>query len=187
MSGDGKLLESELSPLEFKRLTAACRRDAFSCGNSEIDRWFRRQSLKQHISMRFRVITAHTEGTNSLVGFYALTIRLEKESNLDREHRLFTFSQDGYFATVRLGWIAVQRSMQRKGYGTIIMGAVLRDFYEISVRTGIYAITLTAADRRTAEFYEKLGFVHYGTPVARQPAMLLPSRSVIEIIEKNAC
>jgi hypothetical protein len=31
MSGDGKLLESELSPLEFKRLTAACRRDAFSC------------------------------------------------------------------------------------------------------------------------------------------------------------
>ena len=66
------------------------------------------------------------------------------------------------------------------------MGSVIQNFYEIAVRTGIYAMTLSAIDSKTTEFYERLGFVHYGDPGAAQPNMLLPSRSVIELIEKNA-
>jgi hypothetical protein len=67
------------------------------------------------------------------------------------------------------------------------MGSVVRDFYEIIIRTGICALTLTAIDHKTAEFYERLGFVRYGVNGASaQPTMLLPSRSVIDLIEKNA-
>lgn len=185
MSGDENQVASELRTLEFRRLTDKCRRGAFSCGNSEIDRWFKRDSLKQHVSMRFRVSTAYYTNTDNLVGFYALTTKLENESLLDKQTRLITFSQYGYFTTVRLAWVAVQRHLQRKGFGRAIMGSAIQDFYEIAVRTGIYAMTLTAIDTKTAEFYGKLGFVYYGDRDATQPSMLLPSRSVIEMIERK--
>lgn len=66
-----------------------------------------------------------------------------------------------------------------------MMGAAIRDFYEVAVRTGIYAMTLEAVDRNVAKFYERLGFVHYGDPERMMPKMLLPAASVIELHERS--
>jgi len=133
--------------LEFKRLSEHCRRDAFSCGDREIDRWFRKDALKAHSRMGagFRVVTAHLVGDPRPAGFYALCMYLENENNLEKSGRPKLFSRSGFFPTLRLGYLAVNRSMQRQKIGTTIMGAVLDDFYQIAVRTGVYALTLTAS------------------------------------------
>ena len=62
------------------------------------------------------------------------------------------------------------------------MGAVLDDFYQIAVRTGVYALTLTALNGDAERFYKRLGFVSYGAP-SLQPSMLLPAQSVMALVE----
>ena len=169
--------------LEFRRLSGDCPRSTFGCGHTEIDRWFRQNSLKYHNKHRARVVTAHLVGNKNPVGFYALTTKLEADDLLPADHRLFSRAEQGYFTSVQLFYLAVQRSMQRQGLGTIIMGDVLRSFYEVANRTGILALTLVAIDEPTTEFYRKLGFVPYG-PNGGRPRMLLPAQIVIELVEK---
>jgi len=67
-----------------------------------------------------------------------------------------------------------------------MMGAALRDFYEIVVRSGVCAMTLQAVDQETTEFYAGLGFVPYGQAGAMMPKMFLPADAVIAIIEAQA-
>jgi GNAT superfamily N-acetyltransferase len=119
------------------------------------------------------------------MGFYAMTVQLEQASNLDRQTRGSTKSQGGFFSAVQLCSVAVEKAMQRQGFGTVLMGAALHDFYEIVVRTGIYAMTLMAANRDVVDFYSQLGFVVYGDPESHMPKMILPAASVIEIIERD--
>lgn len=128
-------------------------------------------------------MTAHLVGNENPVGFYALTTRLEADNLLSPDHRLFSRAEKGYFTSVQLFYLAVQRSMQRQGLGTIIMGDVLRSFYEVANKTGIFALTLVAIDEPTAQFYRKLGFAPYG-PNSGQPRMLLPAQTVIELVER---
>jgi GNAT superfamily N-acetyltransferase len=175
---------TEPPTLEFKRLSADCRRGAFSCGQRDIDKWFKDKSFKHHQTLRTRVVTAHLLDNPNPVGFYALTMKLEPESLLERDKRLFSLSEGGYFPTVQLSWIAVQKQMQRKKLGTVMMGAVLGDFYEVAVRTGVYALTLVAINQDVANFYKGLGFVPYG-PDSATPKLLLPSKSVIEMAEQT--
>lgn len=170
-------------PLQFKRLTAECGRGAFVCGNQDIDAWFRKDAWDHHCQLRARVVTGHLPGNSTPIGFYAMTMRLEKEDQLDRQSRASSRSQSGYFMSAQLCSVAVHRGVQRQGLGTILMGAALVDFYEVAVRTGIYALTLIAVDQEIAKFYKKLGFGFYGDMNAIMPKMILPAASVMEMIE----
>jgi ribosomal protein S18 acetylase RimI-like enzyme len=129
------------------------------------------------------VVTAHFLGNPVPVGFYAMTIRLETESDLGPESGFRFFSQAGLFSAVRLCSVAVQLELHRQGFGTVLMGAALRDFYEIVTRTGINAMTLEAANHGVIAFYEGLGFVRYGRSDTPMPKMILPAKSVVEMIE----
>jgi len=179
--GDGKPVEAKPTPpvLEFKRLGAQCNRGAFLCGNDDIDGWFKNNSLDHHNNLRARVTTAHLVGNNAPVGFFAMSWRIESADLLGSQRERSARPHNGYFASVRLSSVAVQREMQRQGIGTILMGAALDDFHIIAVRTGVFALTLEAVDRETMKFYDGLGFVPYGPADAMMPKMLLPADAII--------
>jgi GNAT superfamily N-acetyltransferase len=159
-------------------------RGTFVCGYRDIDRWFREDALKCHAELQYRVVTAHLVGQlDSVVGFYAMTTLLESQIELEGGSRWLGFRpQSGRFSTVQLSYVAVHRDLQRQGYGTVLMGAVLQDFYEVVIRTGIFSLTLQAINRDVMDFYKRLGFVQYGNPHAEMPKMILPAQSVIETI-----
>jgi GNAT superfamily N-acetyltransferase len=185
MSAEGKPPKAEVPPLEFRRLAADCARGAFVCGDREIDRWFREKALTEHEDLTCRVVTAYVVGrSDRVVGFYAMTIRLQKEIELSQRGAAGVRGQSGQFSSVHLCNVAVHRDLQRQGYGTVIMGAALKDFYEIVVRTGIFAMTLQAANRDLMDFYTKLGFIAFGNSHAIMPKMILSAEAVIEIIEQ---
>lgn len=174
---------ADLPALEIRRLCDDCRRSAFHCGNDDIDKWFKTKSLKHHNAFRCRVVTAHFPNNTAPVGFYAMGYRMEKVSDLPSSHRssFSWWTGGGEFPVVHLQYVAVQKAMQRRGFGTIIMGSALDDFYEVAVRTGIFALTLTAVDEKTADFYRKLGFTDFGSSGATQPRLILPADVVIEL------
>ena len=183
MSGGAPLTEkpkADPPTLEFRRLTEHCKRDAFSCGNRDIDKWFRSKAWKHHAGLRSRVVSAHLSNNPHPVAFYAMSMKLERVSHLRGNKGFSLFDEGGCFPTVQLCWVAV--SMQRQGFGRVLMGYALHDFYEVAVRTGIYALTLISVDEETTKFYKGLGFVPYGTDSAVH-RMLLPAEAVIALEE----
>lgn len=166
-------------PLEFRHLDAACRRDGFSCGLHEIDKWFRKTSVRCHDGFKSRVTTAHFLGNTSPVGFYSLRIALEDESLLDRSDRHILRPERRVFASLQLEYIAVQRSLLGMGLGEQVLIHAVNAFHDVVLATGIVAMTLVAANERAVRFYERLAFRRYGS--AGSQRMLLPALTAVEM------
>jgi hypothetical protein len=174
--------KADLPVLEMKRLTTQCSRAAFSCGDKDIDKWFQRSAQKHHDSMDCRVMTGHLVNNSNPVGFYATAMKLQPVSSLPKEYRnRLRWDGGSLFPVMHLRYVGVIKSLQRKGFGRVLMGSALDDFYEVATRTGIFALTLVAVDRKTAEFYQKLGFLPFGDLNASQPSLLLPAAAVIDL------
>jgi GNAT superfamily N-acetyltransferase len=175
--------------IEFKRLSTSCPRGAFSCGYVHIDDFFNNRSLDDHDGLYSRTVTAHLDGADDPVGFYAMTIGPEPESQftsaeqqsfLENKWLRFFRSQ---LTTVQLIWVGVEGSLQRKGIGTLLMGHALDDFYQVVDRTGVAALTLHPISTNAAKFYTSMGFRPYGS--SNPQRMLLPAEAVVEIRKKT--
>jgi len=182
--------ENELdakATLNIKRLTEECGRGAFLCGDAEIDRFFKNEAWEDQRKLNLLTWAAHLNDDQRPMGFYSLTVITQPDSMLDGQYRSLARVRlsKGQFASIRLGWLAVKRDLQGQGWGTIMMGHIIRECYEVIIRTGIFGITLTARNTRAAVFYERLGFVRYGRN-NDSPDMFLPAQSVSEITEQNA-
>ncbi|WLA62365.1 GNAT family N-acetyltransferase [Bradyrhizobium diazoefficiens] len=130
-------------------------------------------------------MTGHLIKNPAPAGFYAMGVRMEREADLPEAQRyLFPWDRGSTFPALHLQYVAVQRQLQGRKLGTVLMGAAMDDFYEVAVRSGIFALTLTAIDKKTAEFYRKLGFIDFGAKDISQPNLLLPAASIIEFRQK---
>lgn len=172
----------DLPPLEWRPLDDICRREGFLCGHTEIDKWFRKQSLKEHSAFKSRCTTAHFLDNPAPVGFFSLRIALEDESLLESRLRQLLRSEKRVFASVQLQYIAVQRNLQRRRIGTILLIKAINEFASVVFSTGIVAMTLIAANERAAKLYQTLGFAPYGPPETRR--MFLPALTAVEMVRR---
>lgn len=186
MSGEGSKPNPEINKpeppvLEFKRLTAECGRGAFSCGERDVDDWFQQECLKDHGNFKMRTVIAREIKDQRVSGFYSLKLQTEKLSDLAGKSKISIFAPGGYVPVVRVCWVAVRSDSQRKGFGTVIMGAVLKDFHDIVLKTGLSFLTLSAINDKTTDFYAKLGFHRYG-PSKTYPSMFLNAKAVVDLL-----
>lgn len=56
------------------KLDDQCRRAYFTCGDNEIDKWFRTKSLKLHLQKRVVVYKARRAGGDDAIGFCSYNI-----------------------------------------------------------------------------------------------------------------
>ncbi|WP_456710531.1 GNAT family N-acetyltransferase [Bradyrhizobium sp. USDA 4452] len=138
--------------------------------------------------MLSRTVTAHLDGGDDPVGFYAMTIgpepadqfvAEEEQSWLSTMKARFLRSQ---LTTVQLLWVGVETRLHRLGIGTLLMGHALDDFYQVIERTGVAALTLHPISTNAATFYSSIGFQPYGTGNPKR--MLLSADAVIETQKK---
>lgn len=80
---------------------------------------------------------------------------------------------------VHLNWVAVATKYQSQGVGTLLMGRAVDDFYHVTNRTGIAALTLQPISVRAREFYKSLGFE--AAEDAERPHMFLPAETVLDL------
>lgn len=148
-------------------------------GEQDIDHWVP-SAFKDHNQLRCRSWGVHLEkGNGTLVGLYALRIRLESDADIDGHDGTFS-SEHSHFAAVHLSHIGVQRKMQGVGIGELMIIHAIEEFAAVADRTGICAMTLVAINRDKANWYEKLGFRRYGADCDR-PKMFLPAKSALEM------
>jgi GNAT superfamily N-acetyltransferase len=169
--------------LLFEGLSGAIPRGLFNCGDKELDKWFQSaRCLSDHDGHLQKVTCVFEENSGDLVGFFSLSLKIEKVSNLKNRPAYIPGIANNLFPSMHLCALAVDRSRQGRGYGRIIMGRVMNDFYHVVIRTGIFALTLNALNKDVATFYKKLGFDYYG-PITSQPSMLISSEAAIDLEE----
>ena len=166
--------------LSFTPLSEKCPREAFSCGDDTVDRWFREQSENHHSKYRCRVTTVEAPGGGMPVAFYALSMKSVKQHLLTKDlvGKMFVKFTD-QFPSLHAEWVAVRKDLQDNGLGKFLMGVILNDFFEAIDKFGLQAMTLEAIDQKTEDFYYKIGFRRYGPPVLRRQ-MLIGARAVVE-------
>lgn len=169
-----------LSTIEYSPLCPQTQRAQFTCGNAEIDKWFRGNAYRDHCASKHVVTCARFEdGDGALVGFYALSSVIEEARKLP-EVRFFGFGGNKFFPCVQLVYLAVATPFQRQEqrYGSTIMGEVVRTFAEVGAIIGIPALILTPLDKEVAKFYETLGFERYDSGTR----MWLPLQQAINAV-----
>lgn len=168
--------------LEYRPLSRDRRREVFSCGERDIDKWFNgRSPWRSHASFESRVTTVHPRGNPAVCAFYSLRMITEDEALLGTSSLLRVRSPSGAFPAMQLEWLAVHRARQKTGIGTVVMGRVLDVFIQAIDTIGVPALTCRAINRDVAKFYQGLGFAEYGVANDLMPRMLLGAQTALEL------
>ena len=159
----------------FEVLAGHHDRDAFSCGEDALDRYFRTQvsqDIRRHITNCFVVVEI---ATGRVAAYYTLSAASIPLLDLppDQAKRLPRYPT---LPAVRIGRLAVDQRFQRRGLGEMMMmNAVSRTIQDAAAA---FALLVDAKNDAAVAFYRRYGF----SSIADRPRTLFLS---IETAQKT--
>ena len=172
----------ETPSFEFVPLCGPIKRDGFRCTNPEINSWFKRRALKQHDSGLVRVTCAvDPDAPLRPLSFFALATVAEETSKLPGVYH--PFGKAAHFSALQLVWLATDEAFERRGFGTIMVGSIIRRFAEIGPEIGLpHMIVVPARENRDRliEFYSGMGF----EPYKDGEAMFLSVQAAVDTVSR---
>ena len=142
--------------LRIQSLSGNHDRKEFDCGKPELNEWlsrFARQHQERDISQTF--VAVDPAFPSKILGFYALTACEVVTEELPPE---IAARLPRKAPGVRLGRLAVDRSVQRQGLGELLLVDALNRSCETRKHVGVFALFVDAKDEQAVAFYEKYGF-----------------------------
>ncbi len=142
--------------LSIQPLTGRHERSAFESGSAQLDAWLRQiaqQHQKRGISKTF--VAVADDAPSRILGYYALTACeiLTDELPEDLAKKL-----PRQVPGVRLGRLAVDRSVQGQGLGELLLVDAIARTKLVLEHVGVHALFVDAKDKAAAGFYRKYGF-----------------------------
>jgi hypothetical protein len=97
-------LPFELADLILTPLSTDCPREAFSCGDEIVDKWFHHHACKKHEGYDCRVTLLKRPNDNVPIGFYALGMVAENNALLSRDlvNKFYIKISEKYFPAIQL-------------------------------------------------------------------------------------
>lgn len=131
-------------------------RKRFECGSAALDLWLHhtaRQHQRRGISRTFVAVTQ--DAPTRVLAYYALTVCEVVTQDLPENgaRRL-----PNKIPGVRLGRLAVDRSMQGQGLGKLLLMDAIDRAQKVLEHVGVHALFVDAKDDGAASFYRKYGF-----------------------------
>jgi GNAT superfamily N-acetyltransferase len=126
---------------------------SFHCGKPSLDDWLRRFALTNQLSDSARTYVLHRD--NKVLGYYSLaagSVRLEESPP-----RIAKGLAKHPIAVILLACLAVDRALQGKGIGKILLADALSRAAAAKI-IGARAILVHALDEEAAASYRKFGF-----------------------------
>lgn len=153
--------------LSIQPLTGRHERSAFESGSAQLDAWLRQiaqQHQKRGISKTF--VAVADDAPSRILGYYALTACeiLTDELPEDLAKKL-----PRQVPGVRLGRLAVDRSVQGQGLGELLLVDAITRTKLVLKHVGVHALFVDAKDKQAAGFYRKYGF----RPLPNDPLRLV--------------
>lgn len=184
-------IKIDLDDLEIKPLDSKMDRAAFSCGNEELSHYFRTFAQDHHTKSWVRVYVGLHQG--EIIAYYWLSAQGVDPRKLD-EKTAEHMGRIEFASCVYLGMLATREEYQGNGIGPVMMIHAFRQALKVAKLVGIYAITLQAVDKRTAEKYaadfdfQLFGDVTEVTDASKNIWMFLPlatARAVIKTVDSQ--
>jgi len=153
----------ELPPIEFVSIGEDTNCAGLKCTNTEINRWFEKSALKEHLSGSLRVICAVEQGiSHRPLGFYAIASVAEETANLPGLYHRFRKAE--HFSALQLVWLATDKGFVDRGLGALMVGEVTRMFASVGPLVAmphLIVIPHKQDHERLVKFYGDLGFKRY--------------------------
>ncbi|MGH7125936.1 MAG: GNAT family N-acetyltransferase [Stellaceae bacterium] len=154
-------------------------RAAFSCGQSELDDWFRRRAGQDEKRNLARVFVA-SDDAFGVVGFYSLSSFTLSITDLPDE----TARKLPRYAAIPaalIGRLARDERVRGQGVGDLLLSDAIRRTLAASNSIAVFAIVVDAKDDRAVTFYRRYGFQSFPLRPAR---LFLPTATVVAGLRK---
>lgn len=173
-------LEVEVVPFD-----GTLSRSEFDCGNEPLNTWLRTQSSQNEVRGISRTKVTIPKrgmlsdwqkegffgvGEGSILGYFTLS-----SAQVPLEH-LPVKNLPRFVPAIRMGRLAVDKSLQGRGFGQVLLMEALAQAASVSDSVGVAGMFVDAKDSRAAGFYAKYGF----TAAEDDPLKLwLPLKSLL--------
>ena len=131
-------------------------RTEFSCGQPDLDEWFRLRASQDEKRNIARVFVAIAGGFG-VVGFYSLSSFTLSLEDLPEEIARKLPRYDAIPAAL-IGRLARDKRMRGHGVGEILLADAMRRILGAGRSIAVFAIVVDAKDERAADFYKAFGF-----------------------------
>lgn len=165
--------------LAFEPLGKQHDRSTFSCGQAELDDWFRRRASQDQRRNVARVFVA-VESELGVIGFYSLSSFKLEFDNLPEEIARKLPRYDGVPAAL-IGRLARDLRVRGKGVGELLVADAVRRTLNAARSLAVFAIVVEAKDENAVRFYESFGFRRFPLHPNR---LFLPASSAAAALEK---
>jgi ribosomal protein S18 acetylase RimI-like enzyme len=131
-------------------------RTSFSCGQPDLDEWFRLRSSQDEKRNIARVFVAVAPELG-VVGFYSLSSFTLSLENLpeDIAHKLPRYDA---IPAALIGRLARDERVRGQSVGELLLTDAIRRILGAGRSIAVFAIVVDAKDERAAAFYEAFGF-----------------------------
>lgn len=153
-------------------------RARFSCGQPDLDQWFRSRASQDEKRNVARVFVA--VDTAGVAGFYSLSSLSLALEDLPPEIARKLPRYDALPAAL-IGRLARHERVRGKGIGELLLADAIRRILGAGQSVAVFAIVVDAKDERAADFYKAFGFVPF--PL-RPNRLFLPTATASAALEK---
>jgi GNAT superfamily N-acetyltransferase len=148
-------------------------RAVFSCGQQILDDWLKLRANQYQKKDLARTYVAVRTGEDAVVGYYALATHRVCYDALSEAQAKGLPRID--IPVILLGRLAVDRSVQGQGLGSLLLVDALRRAEQLANLIGIRAVEVDAIDEAARTFHLRYGF----TPLNDDPRHLyLPMQAI---------
>jgi len=140
--------------------------DNFSCGRPELDTFLQTGLARQQNNNMLRAqVILSDDPIPEIMGYYTLSSGSYEKSGMSGTRQ----RQVPYQNTpcILLGRLAVDRRLQGKGMGAILVAHAAKTAYVAAQAIGVYSLFAEAKDENAGAFYAKLGFIKIATTDSR--------------------
>lgn len=131
-------------------------RGSFSCGQPELDNWFRLRASQDEKRNVARVFVAVTPDLG-VIGFYSLSsLALSLESLPEEMAR--KLPRYNAIPAALIGRLARDERVRGQGVGELLLANAIQRILGIGQSIAVFTIVVDAKDERAVEFYKAFGF-----------------------------
>lgn len=149
-------------------------RSKFSCGQPDLDDWFRRRASQDEKRDVARVFVG-VDDELGVIGFYSLSSFTISIPDLPEDVARKLPRYDAIPAAL-VGRLARDTRVRGMGVGELLLADAIRRILDAARSMAVFAIVVDAKDEGAAEFYRSFGFLPFPT---RPRRLFLPTATAI--------